>query len=397
MDSALLLLTVNFLIAQLFCVFFVIISRRSRIPSAGRWFASAFAVASLSAVFEVLIRYTDFDRLGSFGAFSSMFCALFMIRVGLGRLYAVPLNIPLTTVVVGCALTLNLVIYDLPRSTLLHSFGYQLPFAVAELICAAAVYRSGRREAADLTLMGLLLLTAAHFISKAYFAVILGAGIHAQDYLSSAYALVSQSLGAVLVVSTGLTLLAVIVVDIMEEAKTNSEIDPLSALFNRRGFNERVNQILKRPMSPFPHCIILCDLDHFKVVNDTYGHAAGDQVIMAFASMLREHAPPGSICGRFGGEEFALFLPAAGETAGYLFAQGLRNNFASLEFPGLPPAVRVTASFGVCAIVSSEDCIADAIIRADEALYDAKKGGRNRVNRAQPAENGNRAHWPARA
>ncbi|MCV9960507.1 GGDEF domain-containing protein [Pararhizobium sp. BT-229] len=397
MNGALFLLTVNFLIAQLFCVFFLIISKRSRIPSAARWFAAAFAVASLSAVFEVIIRYADFDRFASFGAFSSLLFALFMIRAGIGRLYAVPSNVPVITAILAASLALNLMIYDLPRSTVSHSLGYQFPFFVAELISAAAVYRSGRREKADLILMALLLLTAAHFASKVYLAVTFGAGSNAQAYLASTYALVSQSLGAVLVVSTGLTLLAVIVVEIMDDAKANSEIDPLSGLFNRRGFNERVDQILSRPISTYPHCVILCDLDHFKAVNDTYGHTAGDQVILSLGRMLKQCAPPEAICARFGGEEFAIFLPSTSETTGYLFAQGLRGSFSSLAFPGLPEDVRVTASFGVCGIESTAISIADAINRADAALYDAKRNGRNRVTRTRQATMINLDDWQAKA
>lgn len=397
MNGALFLLTVNFLIAQLFCVFFLVISRRSRIPAAGRWFAAAFATASLSAIFEIVIRYADFDRLASFGAFSSVLVGLVMIRVGLGRLYAVPSSVLAMTALLGASLPLNLMIYDLPRGTFYHSFGYQMPFAIAELICAVAVYRSGRRETADRVLIGLLLLAAGNFASKVYFAVKFSGGSTAQSYLSSVYALVSQSLSAVLVVATGLTLLAVIVVEIMDDAKANSEIDPLSGLFNRRGFNERVNQILSRPMSTYPHCVILCDLDHFKAVNDTHGHAAGDQVIMALGRMLREHAPPEAICARFGGEEFAIFLPSTGETTGYLFAQGLRNSFSALAFAGLPDTVRLTASFGVCALAAAGDPILDAINGADAALYDAKKSGRNRVNRTRNATTISLEEWQAQA
>lgn len=397
MNGALFLLTVNFLIAQLFCVFFLVIARRSRIPAAGRWFAGAFAVASLCAIFEVAIRYADFDRLASFGAFSSLLGALLMIRVGIGRLYSVPSSVVSMTAILGASLTLNLLIYDLPRGTLYHSLGYQLPFIVAELMSAAAIYRSGRRETADMTLMALLLLTAAHFASKVYFAIIFVGGRTAESYLSSTYALVSQSLGAVLVVSTGLTLLAVIVVEIMDDAKANSEIDPLSGLFNRRGFNDRVNQILARPIAAYPHCVVLCDLDHFKSVNDTFGHAAGDQVILALGRMLKEQAPPEAICARFGGEEFAVFLPSTGETTGYLFAQGLRTTFSSLSFPGLPDDRRLTASFGVCALASANVPISDAINRADGALYDAKKSGRNRVNRARHPAAISFEEWQARA
>jgi len=386
MSGALFLLTVNFLIAQLFCVFFLVISKRSRIPEAGRWFALSFAVASLSALCELAIRFADFDRLASFGAFSSVLAALFMIRLGIGRLYSTPVNIVLAGWFFAVSLAVNLMIFDLPRSTLTHAFGYQLPFFVAAISSALTVYRSGRREKADLLLMGLLVATALQFLFKVYFIVTFGAGPDAQSYLASAYALISQSLSAVLVVSIGLTLLAVLVVEIMDDAKARSETDLLSALYNRRGFNERVGRVVARPVAAYPHCVVVCDIDHFKIVNDTYGHQVGDQVIAAFGAMLNERAPPEAICARLGGEEFAIFLPSASETVGYLFAQGVRNAFSSLHISGIPENEPLTASFGVCELTGAQDLIADIMQRADAALYSAKKDGRNRVNRASTAE-----------
>ncbi|WP_426236300.1 GGDEF domain-containing protein [Pararhizobium sp. DWP1-1-3] len=108
-------------------------------------------------------------------------------------------------------------------------------------------------------------------------------------------------------------------------------------------------------------------------------------MILTFGRLLAGHAPPEAICARFGGEEFAIFLPSTGEATGYLFAQGLRNNFSSLAIIGLPDTVRLSASFGVCALASPSQSIVDTIKGADAALYDAKKSGRNRVNRAGQA------------
>lgn len=385
MSAALFLLTVNFLIAQLFCVFFLVVSKRCRIPSAGRWFGFAYCVASLSALCELAIRYGDFDRLASFGAFSSVLTALFMIRIGIGRLYAVPVNVSLAGIFFACSLTVNLLIYDLPRSTWQHAAGYQVPFFVVMLTSSLAIYRSGRRRPGDVVLLGLTLVTALQFLAKVYFNVTFGAGPDAQAYVGSAYALISQSIGAVLIVSVGLTLLAVLTVEIMDEARQQSEIDPLSLLFNRRGFDARVARILARPITQLPHTLVLCDIDLFKSVNDTYGHVAGDRVISALGQMLMDRAPSDAVCARLGGEEFAVFLPGANETVGYLFAQGLRTSFSLLSVPGIPSDVQLTASFGVCALEHNGDQFGAVMQRADAALYEAKRTGRNRVNRATEA------------
>lgn len=386
MSAALFLLTVNFLIAQLFCVFFLIVSKRCRTPSAGRWFGLAYCVASLSALCELAIRYADFDRLASFGAFSSLLTALFMIRIGVGRLYAVPVNVIPSGFFFAVSLTVNLLIYDLPRSTWQHAAGYQLPFFAVMLASALAIYRSGRRRPGDIILTGLMFVTALQFLAKVYFNVTFGAGPDAQAYAGSPYALISQSLGAVLIVSVGMTLLAVLTVEIMDEAREQSEIDPLSLLYNRRGFDARVARILARPITPLPHTLVLCDIDLFKSVNDTYGHVTGDRVISALGRMFMERAPSDAVCARLGGEEFAVFLPGANETVGYLFAQGLRTSFSLLAVPGIPSDARLTASFGVCTLEHVSDHFEAVMQRADAALYEAKRSGRNRVNRAiEPA------------
>lgn len=112
--------------------------------------------------------------------------------------------------------------------------------------------------------------------------------------------------------------------------------------------------------------------------------------------MQKQHAPPEAICARFGCEEFAIFLSSTSETTGYLFAQGLRNSFSSQAFPDLPDSVRLTASFGV-AVLSADEIIVDAINKADGALYDAKKSGRNRANRTREATATSLEHWQAQA
>lgn len=381
MSGAGFLLAVNFLIAQCFCMFFLAVSARSRNRAAARWFAGCFAVASLSAVFELLVAYVPPPKPWAILAFASMLGGMFMLRVGIGRLYGLKTNRLALALVFLAFVALDFLIYDLPRGTLRHALSYQTPFAVALGMSAWAAYRAQARKFVDRALVVLLAVTSAHFLLKAFAAVLAGSGNTARDYMASQFALISQSMGAVLIVAVGLMLLCVLVLDIVAEEKGNAEVDPLSGLLNRRGFENRVDASMALPG---PHSIVLCDLDRFKAVNDTHGHHGGDAVIRAFGEMLSVAAPDAALAARIGGEEFVLFLPRTGREAALLFAHALRATRAVSPVPGLPASERVTASFGVAEIGEGEP-LRLAMRRADDALYAAKNAGRDCVRAAEPA------------
>jgi diguanylate cyclase (GGDEF)-like protein len=126
-----------------------------------------------------------------------------------------------------------------------------------------------------------------------------------------------------------------------------------------------------------PHAVIICDLDHFKSINDNFGHHIGDLVIQSFGAVIRNYAPATSATGRIGGEEFAVFLPSTPLDVALSLAQTLRKATTTIE--GLP--VKPTASFGVASLASASD-LQDAYRRADKALYEAKNAGRDRVKLA---------------
>lgn len=380
MSGAGFLLTVNFLIAQCFCMFFLAVSARSRNRVAARWFAGCFAVASLATVFELLVAYVPPPKPWAVLAFASMLGGMFMLRVGIGQLYGLKTNRAFLATVFAAFVALDYFIYDLPRGTLQHALPYQMPFAVALGMSAWATYRARVKSFVDRSLVVLLSVTSAHFVVKAFAAVLAGSGATAKDYLASQFALLSQSMGAVLIVAVGLMLLCVLVLEIVADEKVNAEIDALSGLLNRRGFDNRVDALVA---GPGPHSIVLCDLDRFKSVNDTYGHQGGDAAIRAFGEMLQAAAPKEALVARIGGEEFVLLLPHTGRQAAMLFAHALRATRSVSPVPGLPPAVRVTSSFGVAEIGETEP-LRFAMRRADDALYAAKNAGRDCVREAEP-------------
>ena len=156
-----------------------------------------------------------------------------------------------------------------------------------------------------------------------------------------------------------------------------AERDPLTGLLNRRGFHKAVNRMCEK--TPLRGAVLVCDIDHFKQVNDKYGHAVGDQVIVAVAHELQQATSSCGYAARFGGEEFVVCLPVAALEDAAAIAQLLRASLAERAWGCIGMDQGVTASFGVSAIEDQETSALPAIERADRALHSAKTAGRNRV------------------
>jgi diguanylate cyclase (GGDEF)-like protein len=125
--------------------------------------------------------------------------------------------------------------------------------------------------------------------------------------------------------------------------------------------------------------VLLLDIDHFKAVNDRYGHAAGDEALRAVALVLRNSVRPGDVVARYGGEEFAILLPGTDLSGGFAIAERVRTG---IEVHAIQYADRqffITASVGVASVLRGEVAVDAAMDRADQALYRAKAGGRNKV------------------
>jgi diguanylate cyclase (GGDEF)-like protein len=134
-----------------------------------------------------------------------------------------------------------------------------------------------------------------------------------------------------------------------------------------------------------PLGVVIVDLDHFKNINDTYGHVAGDAVLREAARRMQNGIRQYDCVGRYGGEEFLILFPGCTEQECFAQADRLRKQLAQTEMSVNDSALRVTASFGVTAARPGENCTQEALIRrADEALYLAKKSGRNRVEIHRP-------------
>lgn len=239
------------------------------------------------------------------------------------------------------------------------------------------VRRNGPMETA---LLAFSLLAATNFLVRTVLVIGLhGAFADYKDFYASTYWTTALLSHAVLSLLLALTLLGAAALDEVAMLSSDARTDPLSRLFNRRGFEECAAQVLDRcDRAGLPVALVLADLDHFKSINDIYGHQAGDRVIADFAGRLQMAAGTRGVAGRLGGEEFAVVLPNVDIAAARALAEAVRVAFSAGTVDGLPVGVRITASFGV-ASRSGNEPLEPLLRRADEALYKAKQNGRDSV------------------
>jgi diguanylate cyclase (GGDEF)-like protein len=162
--------------------------------------------------------------------------------------------------------------------------------------------------------------------------------------------------------------------------KTAAMVDPLTGIANRRSFLQDGNELMKRhAANPCPTAVLLIDLDHFKSINDRFGHALGDRVLQVFAETAKAHVRSTDLIGRLGGEEFAAVLYNAGREKAVALSERIRSAFAEAasEVDGRP--VNATVSIGVVVNQDQPFDVPALLGQADQALYFAKERGRNRV------------------
>jgi len=171
-------------------------------------------------------------------------------------------------------------------------------------------------------------------------------------------------------------------VRLMEKLNELATIDPLTKLYNRRHFidvaSRRMSHLSRKSL---PMSVIILDLDHFKTVNDTYGHGAGDEALQMVARVIMKNIRADDTAARFGGEEFICFLPETDAEGAFVIAERMRDTIEKTEIiiEGHTP-ITITASFGIAGTIPGNDQPIDTFIaHADKSLYTAKNGGRNRT------------------
>ena len=156
--------------------------------------------------------------------------------------------------------------------------------------------------------------------------------------------------------------------------------DPLSGCFNRRGFDQLATREVSRALrGSQPLSVLALDVDFFKKINDEYGHLTGDEVLREMGLLLRETARLGDVVARYGGEEFEILAPDTGHEGAQILADRIQHAFRTRPFAAVGVERAITISIGIASDIARNDRIAHVLIaRADEALYVAKRNGRDR-------------------
>jgi diguanylate cyclase (GGDEF)-like protein len=167
--------------------------------------------------------------------------------------------------------------------------------------------------------------------------------------------------------------------DLARDLRFRATTDPLTGIFNRLKFDQALaSEMLRATRYKTPLSLVLYDVDHFKAINDTYGHQIGDKVLIQMAKLPAVNIRSTDVLARWGGEEFVIMVPNCNGWIAYQAAEKLRSTIEQAAFDRVG---KVTCSFGVAQYVDGDTAVT-LISRADEALYRAKVNGRNRVELA---------------
>jgi two-component system, sensor histidine kinase LadS len=171
----------------------------------------------------------------------------------------------------------------------------------------------------------------------------------------------------------------------LSDAERRAQTDPLTGVLNRRSLLDRLEAAGTRARARgLAIALLFIDLDHFKQINDSHGHQAGDACLRAIIGPIHSELRQSDVIGRYGGEEFVVILSSADASAAYPIAERILERVADVCVEGFGAPIRMTCSIGIAASDTLGVWGEQLVAQADSAVYEAKRSGRNRVQLAQP-------------
>lgn len=345
---------------------------RAGVAAAGRWggayIFNAAAILSYVLPIDALAQtlLADLFFLASFYCFGEAL----LVR------YGSPLLVPQRLALVAVVLVLDVYVVFVLESLSLNLLLIDMAIVTLLTIAHVAVWRHMLRGI-DLAL-GLLsgLSIVNNLVMALVFGLFMPTGHQLSEFLVSDYSYVMQIAGGIFAIWFGIAALAAAGLDALAQYRKAADHDPLSGLLNRRGFDAAIKPLL---VQGDRGALLNVDIDHFKKVNDDFGHDAGDLVLTGMADLLRSVLPQNAIISRFGGEEFVIVLPELSMAEGGAIAHSIRLASMAHNWRSVGVVRPITLCVGVSEIMTGEHSWRQAFNRADAALYAAKEDGRNQV------------------
>lgn len=380
MNSSYILSTINPVVGLLFASTFFLIWRQQPERLHILHWAAAFVLGSLGFSFEFLHYFDPMFRLSDGVNIFVPVCVLLIVRgVSLRYTGSAPTRL-LVSILAITYLTASWINFVHQNA---FGRGLAITIGIVALLTAAmtAMLKYRARDKIDLGILVGLLAASVLLLARPALSFFIEGAPQKGVIEDTSFWAVSMKVAALysLLVFAILFMLR-IAADLFEELNQQSVTDSLSGLLNRRGIFAAAETLAVEATPSLPISVLLLDIDHFKHVNDNYGHQTGDRVIQTMAELMQANAPDSALVGRLGGEEFAIFLPNTGSKAALAFAEALRTSIRLEDHAGIPPTHPVTVSIGVTEGTGEK---LERLLRfADIGLYEAKDAGRDRVQMA---------------
>ncbi|WP_226698930.1 GGDEF domain-containing protein [Qipengyuania gaetbuli] len=363
--------------AVIFCVLFLVIWKRGKMDN--------YVLAFAATYFFFTVGFTVTHLLDTASSYvfhlTQFFYSLSVASAiwGLTRRVGQPPYLGALLLVYGLsAVTLAVAVAvsaDISSRLIIVNTGYGVMYVIGLM----SLLNAHRREVIDRFVIFMHVLLAAQFLIRPVITLMFEGSIIASEYRESIYYSVVNLSLSIISLSSALVLLGACIYDQMVAVREKAELDMLTGLRTRRAFEQDVIAWLeKAKQEAVPVSLVVADIDHFKAVNDVYGHQTGDNAIAEFGEVIRSTIRDTDIAGRIGGEEFCVLAWNCDGAAAMAMAERVRRRFGDRAIEGMPEDHRLTASFGVAGRDEGEG-YGRLFARCDAALYAAKQGGRNRI------------------
>jgi len=262
--------------------------------------------------------------------------------------------------------------------------------SLVQAVVAIGIARDLLRHARDTLHLGWpwllplpLWVSCIAFAARGLRALLWPASVTAEMTVHSGLNIGATFLYVVLALSFHAMLMALVVIRLVADLQRLSRHDGLTGLLNRRALEDALTaQVQRSQRNGEPFCVLMLDADHFKAINDRFGHAVGDQALKHLSTLLRGHMREVDRVARFGGEEFLVLLPGLGLAAALPVAERLREQVAAAPLAHGDAVIPMSVSIGMAEWAGAQEDTSRLLVRADAALYQAKRHGRDRVSAA---------------